>query len=97
MCRFGLGFWRRPARRADWRVVLYTRAGCHLCDDAHSLLRQARLRHGFVLEVIDVDTDAALRGQHGERVPVVAINGRVRFWGRVNRVLLERLLQAGRE
>ncbi len=97
MSRFGL---RAPIRRGvrpTWAHRALLRAGCHLCDDAWSLLEQARLRHGFILEVVDVDTDAALRAQHGERVPVVEINGRVRFWGRVNRVLLERLLRAGKE
>jgi glutaredoxin len=93
MCRFGFRFWRGPAKQSPAQVVLYTRAGCHLCDDAWNLLHQARQRLHFVLEIVDVDTDAALRAQHGERVPVVEINGRVRCWGRINKVLLERQLR----
>jgi glutaredoxin len=76
-------------------VELYSRAGCHLCDVAHEQLTRARRRYGFALRVIDVDGDPELRRRHGERVPVVVVNGRERFWGRFNPVLLERLLAAG--
>lgn len=76
-------------------VALYTRAGCHLCDDAHEELLRAARRYPLELRVIDVDRDPALAERYGLEVPVVAIDGRVRFRGRVNRVLLERLLRAG--
>jgi glutaredoxin len=89
MCRF----WRRAGRQSEQRIVLYTRVGCHLCEDAWTLLCQLRDRHGFVLEVVDIDTEEPLRRLHGEQVPVVLVNGRVRFWGRINRVLVERLLR----
>ncbi len=43
---------------------------------------------------MDVDADPQLAAQFGECVPVVTVNGKIRFRGRVNPVLLERLLQA---
>jgi glutaredoxin len=70
-------------------VVLYTRVGCHLCDDAHELL----VRHGLRPRLVDVDRDEQLVAEHGNCVPVVEIDGRVRFRGRVNPVLLRRLLR----
>lgn len=70
------------------RVVLYTRVGCHLCDDALQMLQE----HGLVIECVDVDGDPGLRKQYGDSVPVVEIDGRVRFRGRVEPVLLKRLL-----
>jgi hypothetical protein len=76
------------------KVVLYTRRGCHLCEDAWQLLAAEQAAWGFALCSMDVDTDAALVAEHGDWVPVVAVNGRVRFRGRVNRVLLRRLLRA---
>jgi glutaredoxin len=76
------------------RVVLYTRQGCHLCDDAHQVLEEARQRHGFGLETVDIDTAPELASRYGEQVPVVLVNGKLRFRGGVNRVLLERLLVA---
>jgi glutaredoxin len=86
--------WRRARPAA--RVVLYHRAGCHLCDDARTLLDRERLRHGFALDVVDVDTESGLADAYGEHVPVIAVNGRVRFRGVINLVLLRRLLASGR-
>jgi glutaredoxin len=70
-------------------VVLYTRAGCCLCDDAEALL----VRHGVRPRLVDIDQDPALREQFTNCVPVVEIDGQVRFRGRINEVLLKRLLQ----
>jgi glutaredoxin len=87
--------WRNRAKsQHPIQVVMYTRAGCHLCDDAWQLLTELRERHGFDLESVDVDSSESLAKGFGDRVPVVVVNGRERFWGRVNRVLLERLLRA---
>lgn len=72
------------------RVVLYTRQGCHLCEDARELLRRA----GLEPELVDIDADPALRQQFTECVPVVEIDGQIRFRGRVNELLLRRLLNA---
>jgi glutaredoxin len=82
---------------AGWRVTLYTRRGCHLCDAALGRLRRARRRYGFAVDIVDVDEDAGLRERYGLLVPVVAVNGKVRFRGGVNAVLLERLLRAEAE
>jgi hypothetical protein len=41
----------------------------------------------------DVDDDPELASQYGESVPVVTVNGKIRFRGRVNPVLLERLFR----
>jgi glutaredoxin len=69
-------------------IVLYTRDGCHLCEEAEALL----VEHGVRPRLVDVDKDAALRERYNECVPVVEIDGKERFRGRVNRVLLRRLL-----
>jgi hypothetical protein len=85
-------FGRKARRLRD--VVLVTRQGCHLCDDAWEVLQRAAQRHPLALRQVDVDSDPALVEQHGEHVPVVQIDGRVRFRGVVNAVLLERILRA---
>lgn len=71
------------------RVVLYSRNGCHLCDDAESLL----VAHGIRPEVIDIDTEPKLVEQFTNCVPVVEIDGKIRFRGVVNPVLLRRCLR----
>jgi glutaredoxin len=86
--------WRREARREDLQFTLYTRQGCHLCEDAWTLLQNWQRRHGFRLEAVDIDTDPALQALHGNDVPVVAVDGKVRFRGRINPLLLQRLFAA---
>jgi glutaredoxin len=71
-------------------VVLYTRRGCHLCDEALQTLQQ----HGLVPTCIDIDNDATLRNKLDTCVPVVEIDGRVRFRGGVHPVLLRRIIRA---
>ncbi len=78
---------------AQLHVILYTRQGCHLCDTAWQRLLKAQQRYGFALTARDVDADSQLAAQYGECVPVVTVNGKVRFRGDVNPVLLERLLR----
>ena len=76
------------------RVVLITRRDCHLCDDAWQLLEAYQKRYAFALEKIDVDSEPELVGKYGQCVPVVLVDGQMRFRGRVNEVLLRRLLDA---
>ena len=69
-------------------TILYTRQGCHLCEIALSVLQQ----HGVQPKIVDIDTQPKLVERYGECVPVVTFDGKVRFRGRVNPVLLRRLL-----
>jgi glutaredoxin len=71
-------------------VILYTRQGCHLCDDALELLR----RYGLAVSCRDIDSNPELRARFDTCVPVVEVAGRIRFRGRINEVLLRRLLDA---
>jgi hypothetical protein len=80
---------RAPAPRAPLELVLYTRTGCHLCDEMKGAIEAARLPVPYVLREVDVDSDPALAARHGLSVPVLAIDGRVAFKVRLDR---ERLL-----
>jgi glutaredoxin len=81
-------------RLGHLHLVLYTRAGCHLCEAAWDQLQEGQRRFGYLLAAVDVDSDPELQARYGEHVPVVTVNGKVRFRGRVNPVLLRRLLEA---
>jgi glutaredoxin len=70
-------------------VILYTRPGCHLCDEAHQLL----LTHGLTPCVVNIDEDAALREKYDCCVPVVEVDGKIRFRGHIEPLLLRRLLE----
>jgi glutaredoxin len=56
-------------------VTLYTRVGCHLCEEAERVLREQRAATPFRLELVDVDRDPELARRYGVRVPVVAVDG----------------------
>lgn len=70
------------------QVILYSRSGCHLCEVALDLLR----KYGIEPKKVDVDSDPLLRERYDACVPVVVIDGKERFRGRVDEILLRRLL-----
>jgi glutaredoxin len=73
-------------------VVLYTKTGCCLCDDAKEALALAREQIDFALREIDIESDPALYAAHRYDIPVIEIDGRRAFKHRVTaRQLLERL------
>lgn len=74
-------------------VTVYSRQGCTCCDKAMAVLAEAGRKYRSNVTVIDVDSDPALAAEHGEHVPVVAIDGKIRFRGQVNPVLMERLFK----
>jgi glutaredoxin len=61
------------------RVTLYTRAGCHLCEEAERVLRDEQAVTPFHLELVDIDRDPELVRRYGVRVPVVAVDGEELF------------------
>lgn len=60
---------------ADRQVTLITRAGCHLCEQAETSLRQLSAELGFGLELLDVDADRQRANEYSDRVPVILIDG----------------------
>lgn len=83
---------KRPKTTAI--VIVYSRSHCGCCEQAIKTLTQAQEQHQFTLEIIDIDTVPELKTLYDAQVPVIVINGKVRFRGKVNPVLLERLLSA---
>jgi glutaredoxin len=73
-------------------VTLYTRRGCHLCDEAKREIESARRQAEFDYEEFDIDADAQLRQLYNEEVPVISIDGRKVFQYRLTAgELLKRL------
>lgn len=81
-----------PGRRFD-RLVVYSRAECHLCDDAKAVLAEY-LDYLPDIHEVDIDGDPELRQRLDTSVPVVELDGVVRFRGAVDEVLLRRLIEA---
>lgn len=70
------------------KVVLVTRQGCHLCDEALRLLEEL----GVHPELADVDADDDLHRLYDFRVPCVLIDGAVVAEGRITREQLVNVL-----
>jgi glutaredoxin len=74
-------------------VTLYSRPGCHLCDDAREALARVREHAPFTLDEIDITADDALHARYRERIPVVAVDGDELFDSFVDEAaLLQRIL-----
>jgi len=70
-------------RSAPIELVLYSRPGCHLCEEMKAELARARVRPSFLLREVDIETDADLLERHQRSIPVLEIAGRTAFKGRL--------------
>lgn len=52
-------------------LTLYYRSGCSLCEQMQEELLAAQPRYGFRLQMVDVDSAAALAAAYGHKVPVL--------------------------
>jgi len=74
-------------------LTLYTRGGCHLCDEMKTQLEPLLGEFSVELREVDVDTDAMLAGRFGEEVPVLLLDGRKVAKHRLDVKQLRRRLQ----
>jgi glutaredoxin len=72
------------------QVTLYTRPGCHLCDEAKRAILDADCRGQYTLREINIDLDPALVRRYGWDIPVVLINGIETFKHRLTSTEFER-------
>ncbi|MGZ4110324.1 MAG: glutaredoxin family protein [Actinomycetota bacterium] len=60
-------------------VRMYSRPGCHLCDDARAVILGVGERVPFEYEEVDISTADELELEYGIRIPVVEVDGRELF------------------
>ena len=65
------------------QVIFYTKAGCHLCDDARDMLDDIAALTSYDLTEIDIRRDDALFEHYRYRIPVILIDGTVVAEGRI--------------
>jgi glutaredoxin len=56
------------------RLVLYGKAGCHLCEEAQAMLQPLQREYGFDLTEIDILSHPALEAQYRYDIPVIVID-----------------------
>ena len=74
-------------------VILYTRAGCHLCEEAREEIGRVRDKIPFAFRSIDIDRDPELVSLYNEEVPVIFVNGEKAFRYRVDAEELRKRLR----
>jgi glutaredoxin len=76
-------------------VTIYSKPGCHLCEDARKVVDDvvARAQASVDIEEIDILGDPALQTRYGEEIPVVLIDGKMHTYWRVDAVRLENALK----
>lgn len=74
-------------------VTVYSKPGCHLCEEAVRLLQRVQKQHPFELEEVNIQADPALLAEYGEQIPVVTLNGTFLFEYAVDEARLRQLLK----
>jgi glutaredoxin len=57
-------------------LTLYSKPGCHLCDEMKVTIDHVSARVPLTIEIIDISTDPALIERYGLEIPVLLIDGR---------------------
>ncbi|MBA2395869.1 MAG: glutaredoxin family protein [Ktedonobacteraceae bacterium] len=66
------------------QVTFYTKAGCHLCDDARDMLDEIAAQTAYELTEIDIRRDTELFERYRYRIPVIMINETLAAEGRID-------------
>ena len=79
------------------KVTIYSRHGCHLCDDAFNTLESMREELNFEIDLINIDEDAELVKLYSDQVPVIHINGEHHDFYKVDPVRFRSSLEKHRQ
>ena len=75
-------------------VTIYSRQGCHLCDQMKAVVERVGQSVAIAVEEIDVSTDPALETRYGSEIPVLLVGGTKAAKYRVTEEELRRILSA---
>jgi glutaredoxin len=83
----------RLAASGPRAITLYTRPGCHLCEEARALIEPLLSEFGATLREVNIDDDAVLRHRYGADIPVIFIGAHKAAKHRVDPVKFRRQLR----
>jgi glutaredoxin len=82
--------------QAKAQVVIYSRPGCHLCEEAKRVIEAARCADKYTLAEINIESDPDLLRRYQFDIPVITINGAEAFRHRLtSEAFREGLQKAG--
>jgi glutaredoxin len=74
------------------RVTLYSKPGCHLCDEARSVVERVCAEVGTSYDEVDITSSSELMSAYGEQIPVTFVDGRQHDFWRVDEARLRQAL-----
>ncbi len=86
----------RLAAAGPREVTLYTRPGCHLCEEAKTAVAPLLREFGAALREVNIENDAVLEERYGWDIPVIFIGARKAAKHRVDVEQFRRRLEQAR-
>ena len=77
-------------------ITLYSRPGCHLCEEAKAAIAPLLRELGVVLREVNIDEDAILKERYGSDIPVLFIGAHKAAKHHVDLVQFRRQLEEAR-
>jgi thioredoxin-related protein len=74
-------------------LVVYSKPGCHLCDEMKTVVARVGRLRPLVVEEVDISGDASLEALYGLEIPVLIVNGRKAAKYRISDSELIRILE----
>ena len=78
-------------------ITIYGRTGCHLCEDALTLLQSMKIELDFEIKEILIDGNEELERMYGEQIPVTHIDGIHHDYWRVDPIRFRSSLEKHRQ
>jgi len=71
-------------------LILYTRKGCHLCDEMYQQLSDIKMSGTLEIDLVDIDEDPVTQKKYTLRIPVLvdADTGKILAEGKLNSEIL---------
>ena len=76
------------------RLILYSRPGCHLCEEMKAVIERIGQELPLALDEIDISVDPDLERRYGDQIPVLVVDGRRVAKYRISEQDLRRSLRA---
>lgn len=77
-------------------LTLYSRPGCHLCDEMKEITYPVARELGCSVTEVDISANPELEARYATEIPVLLVNGRKAFKYRLTGIELRKRLAAER-
>ena len=74
-------------------LTMYSRPGCHLCDEMKAVVDRVAAREPLTVQVVDISGDPELEARYGTEIPVLLVDGRKAAKYRIQEEELRRILK----